>query len=75
MSMQRCRIIFPGIRMSVRSFLAREASERSGGRDQEEAGAAVRGSSATATAGNERENLTEGQKKMMKQIAEGYKHE
>lgn len=24
---------------------------------------------------NERENLTEGQKKMMKQIAEGYKHE
>ena len=24
---------------------------------------------------NEREDLTEGQKKMMKQIAEGYKHE
>ena len=27
MSMQRCRIIFPGIRTSVRSFLVREASD------------------------------------------------
>ena len=27
MSMPRCRIIFPGIRTSVRSFLVREASD------------------------------------------------
>ena len=50
MSMQRCRIIFLGIRMLVRLFLVREASERSGGRDREEASEAVRGSSTTGTA-------------------------